>query len=149
LQLVHEFTVQVARSGSLSIGAGPFGTRVVGIVGGGSVTGERISGELVGPGADWAVFGADGFAHVDVRAQIRTTDGADLFLRYEGSLQATDEMMNALRTGGSTAFGDVVWFVHARLESGAPQYEWVNRTLFVGEGRVVPGGVEYEFARVA
>ena len=23
---------------------------------------------------------------------------------------------------------------HARLESGDPRYEWVNRTLFVGSG---------------
>ncbi len=101
VQLVHEFTVHVARSGSLSIGRGPFGTRVVGIVGGGSVDGERIAGELVGPAADWAIFGADGYAQVDVRAQIRTVDGADLFLRYEGSLEATTEMMSALRGAGS------------------------------------------------
>jgi hypothetical protein len=149
VQLVHEFTMQVTRTGSLPIGAGPFGTRTVGIVGGGVVTGERIAGEIVGPGADWAVFGADGYAHVDVRLQIRTHDDAHLFLRYEGSLRTTDEMMAALRTDGETAFGDTDWFVHARLESGAPQYAWVNRTLFVGQGRVVPGGVEYAFSRLA
>ena len=35
-----------------------------------------------------------------------------------------------------------------RLESGAEEYRWVNRTLFVGRGRG-NDGIEYEVSRLA
>jgi hypothetical protein len=34
------------------------------------------------------------------------------------------------------------------METGAPAYAWVNTSLFVGRGRIAPGGVEYELFRV-
>jgi hypothetical protein len=37
-----------------------------------------------------------------------------------------------------------------RLETGDARYAWVNRTFFVGEGRLLPGlGVEYRVWRPA
>ena len=148
MELVHEFTVQVSIGEGVPIGGGPFGTRSVGTVADGSVRGERINGRVVGPSADWALFGTDGYAEIDVRLQVRTDDGASLYVRYTGSLQATGEMMTALRGPGTTEYGDTYWCTHLRIETGAEQYAWVNRTLFVGEGRVVPDGVEYAVYRL-
>jgi hypothetical protein len=34
------------------------------------------------------------------------------------------------------------------METGAPDYAWVNKTAFVGRGRVARGAVEYEVIRV-
>ena len=48
-----------------------------------------------------------------------------------------------------TGFGDQYWCTHLQIESGADQYAWVNRTLFVGQGRAVTDGVEYEVYRLA
>ncbi|MDY7101929.1 MAG: DUF3237 domain-containing protein [Actinomycetota bacterium] len=149
MELVHEFTLHAALGESFRIGGGPYGSRGVGTVAGGSVKGQRISGELVGPGADWVVRGTDGYAQIDVRAQIRTDDGAILYLSYNGSLELNEVTTAALAGDGSTDFGDNDWFVHLRLEAGAEQYRWVNRTLFVGRGRVVADGVEYEVHRLA
>jgi Protein of unknown function (DUF3237) len=61
VELVHELTFQVARGEAYPVGRGPFGRRVVAAVDGGWVEGERINGVIVGPGADWAVLGDDGF----------------------------------------------------------------------------------------
>jgi hypothetical protein len=47
-----------------------------------------------------------------------------------------------------TQFDDQYFRTLIRMESGAPAYAWVNTTAFVGRGRVVPGGVEYEVFRV-
>jgi len=150
VETIREFTLHAALGDTFPIGVGPLGSRSVGTVGEGWVRGERINGTLVGPGADWALLGADGYAQVDVRAQIRTDDGANLYLHYTGSLQLTDAVMAALLGGGDeTNFGDAEWFTHVRIESGDERYQWVNRTLFVGHGRAVTGGIEYEIYRLA
>jgi hypothetical protein len=137
----------VERGESYPVGAGPFGRRFVAAIGSGWVKGDRISGAVVGPGADWAVLGADGFFQIDVRAQIRTDDGAVLLLTYTGSLELNDRVQAAL-AGGETGFEDHYYRIHVRLESGDERYRWVNRTLFVGTGRLVRDGVVYDVLRV-
>jgi hypothetical protein len=148
VDLVHEFTLQVSRGEALTVGAGPFGRRFVAAVGSGSVKGDRINGAIVGPGADWAVLGGDGYFQIDVRAQIETDDGAVLLLTYTGSLEVNDKVTAAL-AGGETRLDDQYCRTHIRMESGDERYRWVNRTLFVGEGRLVPDGVVYDVYRVA
>lgn len=148
MELVHEFTFRADLAESLGVGAGPFGARAVAVVSGGRAEGERIAGDIVGPGADWATVGTDGYIHVDVRLQLRTDDGAVLLLTYTGSLEMNEAVRGALR-GGGTEFGDQYFRTHLRIECGDPRYAWVNRTLFVGEGRLLPGGVEYRVHRVA
>jgi len=149
LEIIHEFTLHFALGDTFPVGTGPFGTRSVGTVGDGWARGERINGTLVGPSADWALLGSDGYAQIDVRAQIRTDDGANLYVHYTGSLPLTDAVMGALLGGGETNFGDADWFTHVRIESGAEEYQWVNRTLFVGQGRGVSGAIEYDIRRLA
>ena len=147
MELVHEFMLHVTRGESLLIGHGPFGRRSVAAVGGGSVVGDRIHGRIVGPGADWALLGADRYFQIDVRAQIVTDDGAALLLTYTGALEVNDKVAAAL-AGGETSFEDQYCRIHARLECGDDRYHWVNRTLFVGRGRMTPEGIDYEVARV-
>ena len=58
-------------------------------------------------------------------------------------------MVTAVLGDGETSFGGRYFCTHVRLESGAEQYSWVNRTLFVGHGRIATDGVEYEIYRLA
>jgi Protein of unknown function (DUF3237) len=147
VDLVHEFTLQVSRGESWSVGTGPSGRRVVAAVGSGSVRGERINGDVVGPGADWAVLGNDGYFQIDVRAQVKTDDGAVLLMTYTGSLELNDRVSAAL-AGGETRFEDQYFRTHVRMESGDERYRWVNRPLFIGQGRLTTGGVVYDVYRV-
>lgn len=148
MELVHEFTFRAELGGRHAVGRGPFGTRAVAAVSGGWATGERISGTVVGPGADWVVIGDDGFGQVDVRLQIETSDGAVLLLTYTGSIELAASVGAALASGGDTDFGDNYFRTHVRIECGHEAYRWVNRTLFVGEGRIAGGGAEYRVYRV-
>ena len=50
---------------------------------------------------------------------------------------------------GETNFGAQYWYTNVRLESGAEQYQWVNRALSVGQGRMATDGIEYEIYRLA
>lgn len=150
MELIHEFDYRATLDAPLQVGAGPFGARTIFPVSGGTATGERISGTLVGGGADWALLGADGMARLDVRGHIQTDDGAVIYLSYHGYLELNEKVGAALAGGGDgTDFGDQYFRTAPRLETGDERYAWVNRTLFVGEGRVLPDpGVEYRVYRV-
>ena len=54
----------------------PLGTRVTYVIGGGRCEGERVHGEFLPGGGDWVLLGADRIARLDVRALLRTDNGA-------------------------------------------------------------------------
>ncbi len=146
LEFTFEATISPAR---LLVGSGPYGTRAVASVTGGWVKGDRISGALVGAGADWVLIGPDGFGRLDVRAQIQTDDHALLYLTYTGLLETNAKVAAALAGGDQgTEFGDHYFRTTPRLETGDPRYAWVNQTVFVARGRLGPGSVLYEVYRV-
>jgi hypothetical protein len=147
VEIVHEFTFHAVLGEFIQVG-GPFGDRAVAEVKEGWAKGDRINGRIVGPGADWLISGPDGYANLDVRGQIRTDDGANLYIHYTGSVAVTEAAAAALFSDGETSFGDHYFYTHVRIESGAEQYAWVNRTMFVGHGRVATDGVEYEVYRL-
>lgn len=116
---------------------------------GGRAEGDRISGDLVGGGGDWLLVGPDGWGRLDVRGQIQTDDGAVIYLSYTGVLQLTETVMAAVASGTiGTEYDDQYFRSTPRLETGDERYAWVNQTLFVGRGKIIPGGVEYEVYRV-
>jgi hypothetical protein len=132
------------------IGRGPFGARQVATIAEGKFIGERLSGTTVGAGADWLLLGEDGFGRLDVRATFKTDDGANIYVQYFGLLQMSDAIGRILAGAEeSTEFGDQVFFVNPRMETGDERYAWVNHTVFLGQGRVLSGPrVEYVIYRV-
>lgn len=149
MDLQLEFTYDAKVAPALIAGPGPYGTRMIMPVVDGRARGERISGTLVGGGGDWLVVGPDGWGRLDVRGQIQTDDGAVIYISYTGLLQLTETVMAAVASGtAGTEFDDQYFRTTPRLETGDERYSWVNQTLFVGRGKIIPGGVEYEVYRV-
>ncbi|HYN61365.1 MAG TPA: DUF3237 domain-containing protein [Rubrivivax sp.] len=147
MELVHECTYRADLDTTrLMVGPGPLGVRVVSTVIGGWCKGERLSGTLRGAAGDWMLVGNDGFARLDVRGQIVTDDGAVVLITYTGLLEMNQKVTAA--AGGETQFDDQYFRTLIRMESGSPKYAWVNTTVFVGRGRVVPSAVEYEVYRL-
>lgn len=134
------------------VGPGPFGQRLIGNVTGGQVVGDRLKAEIVGASGDWALVGLDGFARPDVRLTFKTVDGALIYVQFFGVAKLTPAIMDIFGGGGDapTNFGEQYIFVNPRMETGDPRYSWVNQTMFIGEGRVLPGPrIEYRVYRVA
>jgi hypothetical protein len=149
MNLAFEFTFYALLDGALMIGDGPYGSRVVLPVKEGRAKGDRINGSLVGAGGDWLLLGADGWGRIDVRGQLQTDDGASIYISYRGILELTEAAMTAAAGADvETAFGDQYWRVTPRMETGDERYRWVNQTMFVGQGRFIPSGVEYEVYRL-
>jgi len=149
MELVLEFAYEASLAPALMIGDGPYGTRAFFPVTEGRVKGDRINGTFVGGGGDWLLIGSDGWARLDVRGQIETDDGALLYITYQGVLQLTQTVIAATQTmAEETAFDDQYFRTTPRLETGDERYAWTNQTVFVGRGRLIPGGVAYEVYRV-
>jgi hypothetical protein len=148
LELQFEFEYYALLKPPMEIGPGPYGLRAFYEVTEGEVTGERLSGRLVGGGGDWVLVAADGFGRLDVRAQIETHDGAFIYLTYGGVVEMTEAAQQALAAGGETRWEDHYFRTTPRLETGDPRYAWVNQTVFVAQGRIYPGGVQYRVYRV-
>ena len=149
MQIEHEFDYRAELKPPLAVGPGPYGTRTFFEVTGGTVEGDRVSGELLSGGGDWLLVDGAGYGHLDVRGQIRTGDGAVLYLTYGGILEVNENVQAALGGEVETDWNDQYFRSTPRLETGDERYAWVNSTVFVAEGRVRKGpAVEYRVYRV-
>lgn len=149
MNLEYELTYQAGLKEALAVGPGPFGNRLVVEVLGGSFEGPRLRGKILTGGADWLLVDADGWGHLDVRAQFVTNDGAALYLSYFGIIEMNEKARQAISAGAATEYGDQYFRTNPRFETGDPRYAWLNHTFFVGEGHLLPGRiVEYRVYRV-
>jgi len=149
MNLEHEFTYVATLKPPVEIGTGPFGTRSFFEVTGGTLEGKRLKGKVLTGGGDWLLIGPDGYARLDVRAQLLTDDGASLYVQYNGLIQMNQKFADALAKGASTDYGDQYFRTTPRFETGDPRYAWLNQSVFVAEGRLGLGRVEYKVYRVA
>ena len=148
LHIVPEFTYRAEIKPPLEVGQGPFGTRMIFEITGGRAEGDRFRADALSGSADWALIGPDGLARIDVRGQFRTDDGALVYVQYNGLIEMNAAVGTALATGGETDFGEQYFRTTPRFETGDDRYSWMNTRLFLAEGRVVPGAIEYRVYRV-
>jgi uncharacterized protein DUF3237 len=64
-------------------------------------------------------------------------------------VEPTDALLQAVASGGETAFEDQYFRASIEVETGDPRYAWLTQSVLVARGRVRPGpGVAYEVFRV-
>jgi hypothetical protein len=150
MKLEYEFTYTAALKAPVSVGAGPFGLRMFYEISGGTAQGNRIRGRMLTGGGDWILLGPDGWGRLDVRGQLETDDGAVIYVSYQGLLEMNERVQQATAsTAAATDYPDQYFRTTPRLETGDSRYAWVNRTVFVAEGRIQPGpAVQYRVYRV-
>ena len=149
MKLQQEFTIRVDLEQPSPVGPGPIGTRMYYDIIGGEISGERVSGKVLG-GGEWGLIGPDGYLRVDVRLQVETDDGAFLYIQYFGYLELNDAVMGAMQDESGTSFEDQAFYTNPRVETGDERYSWLNHTFFIGRGRILSGGgVEYQVWRPA
>lgn len=147
-QLVPLMTLTADLEEGQDVGKGPLGNRQIYIVRSGSFEGSRLKGDVLRGGGDWLLQGADGVGRLDVRATLQTSDGALIYVQYTGVLVMTPTAMEAIAQGKETEFGDLHFFTQPRFETGDERYAWLNRTVAIGQGRVIPRGVQYRMFAV-
>ncbi len=125
------------------IGQGPHGVRNIFYVRGGRFQGPRLRGEVLPGGGDWFLVRPDDTGELDVRVTLRTEDGALIYVTYRGLLHPLSQVTAELAQGREPARESYYFYVAPFFETSAEPYLWLNRTLAVGLGFVLPGGVRY------
>ncbi len=123
-------------------GAGPFGTRGLAVVTGGSFEGPRLKGTIWASGGDWLLRGSDGVTRLDVRATFETGDGALIYVQYYG-VNRPDGGRPSPQPGEISEYGDAYFMTAPRFETGDERYAWLNCLVCVAEGRRTAQGVAY------
>ncbi len=142
-RLEHLFDMHADLEPPQVVGATPQGMRQIFPVKGGTIEGPRIKGQALPGGGDWALVRSDGAFQLDVRATIRTDDGALVYCTYGGLIVATPEIFGKLLGGQDVPLDEYYFYTNPMFQTGAPQYAWLNQLIAIGRGKVVPGGVEY------
>jgi hypothetical protein len=131
VEFLFRLTAQLAAP--LPTGGGPQGPRVIYGVTGGTFEGPKLRGTLEGVGGDWLTLRPDGSFKLDVRATLRTEDGAAILMTYTGI--------------GRPGDGQPVIRTAPLFETGDARYTWLNIVQAVGIGGGTPGpppGVSYD-----
>jgi len=132
--LVHFATMTATLGESFVVKGGPVGTRIIAEVETIEVVGERLNASMVGKSAaDWLTIGQDrSYGTLDVRATLKTDDGEIVFIEYKGRIDmATGKIQTA-----------------PLFQTGAEQYDWLNRMQAVGVGQNSPEKLVYELYEV-
>lgn len=109
------YTVKVLLDTPWQIGDYGFGSRVVIPIIGGTFEGPRMKGTVTNLGADWGVVDTKGVFFPDTRYNLRTDDGADIFIQTAGPTQPEGKTL-----------------LRGTFQTGHPDYEWLNYVIATG-----------------
>ena len=140
--------VRVELEAPRSLGLTPWGERRLVPIVGGSFDGPRLRGVVVPGGADWQVVHADGMTTVDTRYALETGDGALIYIATRGVRWGSPEVLARIFAGESVDASEYYFRITAQLETGAPAYSWVNRSVFIGSAARFADAVVYELYSV-
>ena len=128
------FRAKVTVATPLEFGQTPLGTRRIIDITGGSVEGPALSGEILPGGADWQIIQKDGTAVLEARYTIRSRDDALIYVRNFGYRHGPSEILNRVAKGEMV--DPALYYFRATpfFETGAPQYDWLNKTLAMSSG---------------
>ncbi len=123
-----------------SIGDSGRGARAIATITGGSFEGPHLRGEVLPVGGDFYVRRSDGVAELDVRAILKTDDGAEIYTYYPGVAH-----QHSLGPLGDLPEGETYFRTTLRFETGDERYQWLTRIIAVGvrQPQAEPGTVSY------
>ena len=104
------------------LGDTPHGNRMIFVVTGGRIEGPKINADILPSGGDWFRTRSDGVSELDVRATLKTDDGALIYVRYPGLLHT------------KTPDGSQYFRTTPRFETSSEKYDWLNNLIAVGYG---------------
>lgn len=112
---------------------------------GGRFAGPELNGTLLlGASADWQIVLPDGTAFGDNRYTLRSDEGKLLYVRSQGVRHGSKEVLARLGRGEDVDASEYVFRTTTQIETAAPNFEWVNKSVFISVGGRLPGGVVYQ-----
>ena len=143
LETIMTLRVELDRTRAFEIGYVPLGRRTLTPIAGGSFHGERLHGQVLEHGDDAALELVNGSRTVDLRALLRTVDGALIGARCRGRFEASEGTEFELLAGHPVDPSRYALHVGCRFECGDARYDWLNRIEGLGCGRFEDGHTTY------
>ena len=147
LQSDFLFTIRISVNDLYDIGATPFGTRHIDMLGEGSFEGPKLRGVVIG-GMDQKIFRSDGAMNPNVRLVLKTDDEALIYMSYTGIRHGSKEVMERIASGEEVEPSEYYLRNTPYFETSAPQYDWINRIVSVGVGRRMPDHAAYDIFEI-
>lgn len=143
----HLFDMQVNLQPAQVI-ATAVGLRMTFIATGGVLVGPRLTGEILPGGGDWLIVGDDGTGRIDVRATIRSDDGALIHYETRGIIKIPTGGMDRLAAGEVLPFAETYIRTTPRFETADSRYAWLSELVAIGYNVLSPNRVDYRIYRV-
>lgn len=135
-RLEYVFEIRATIAPELRIGRGAEEVLTFTPITGGSVSGPRLNGEVLGGGGDWAVE-RSGTAQLEARYLIRAHDGAVIDVLNRGYFRASEEVLARMERGEAVAEDDPgLYFRTAPVfQTDASAHRWLAEHQFIGLAR--------------
>jgi hypothetical protein len=126
----------------------PVGIRMTFITTGGVIDGPMLRGELLPGGGDWLLVGSDGVGRADIRATIRTHDGALIHYESRGIIKIPADGLQRLAAGEVRPFDETYVRTTPKFETADERYAWLSEVVAVGYNILSPNHIDYRIYRV-
>ena len=128
---------------SVQVFSTPLGTRMTYVVKQGRCVGPRIAADVLPGGGDWVMLGTDGVGRLDVRATLRTDDGAVINLTNTGRVQMDRATVDRFTAGELIRHDEMTARSSPLFETGDERYLWLNAVHTVAIHQVSLSEVHY------
>jgi muconolactone delta-isomerase len=144
-RLTRVFRLEATLGEPLDLGDTARGRRRIVPLTGGAFAGPELNGKLLpGASADWQIVLADGTTLGDLRYTLQTDAGALIYVQSRGVRHGPAEVLARLGRGEDVDAAEYTFRTAMRIESAAPELDWLNKGVFVSVGGRRPRGVIYE-----
>ncbi|SFI18009.1 DUF3237 domain-containing protein [Modicisalibacter xianhensis] len=133
--------LQVEIDSPLELGQAAEGRRRFIPITGGSFSGPGLSGRILAGGGDWQTLRQDGTAVLEARYFLQTHEGDFIEVTNTGYRHASPAIMERLLNGEIVAPEEYYFQTTPRLQTASKNYDWLNRTIFIGDAERMPDSV--------
>ena len=124
------------------------GARMTFITTGGVIEGPKLRGEVLPGGGDWLLVGTDQVGRVDVRATLRSHDGALIHYETRGIIKIPADGLARLTAGEVLPFADTYVRTTPKFETADERYAWLSEIVVVGYNVLSPNHIDYRMYQV-
>jgi muconolactone delta-isomerase len=144
-RLTQVYRLEATLAPSLELGLLARGHRRIVALTGGAFSGPAMSGRLLpGASADWQTILPDGTALGDIRYVLETDAGDLLYVRSRSIRHGSPEVLARLGRGEDVDPSEYTFRTSTRIETAAPDLDWLNKGIFISLAARNAAGVIYE-----
>ena len=146
--LAYVFTARVNVAAPVEMGQADGGRKRFIAITGGTVSGPRLSGEVLNGGGDWQVIEPDGLTRVEAHYFIKATDGTVIEVTNPGVRVAEPQIIEKLARGEDVDPSAYYFRTTPSFKVAAGPHGWLRRSAFVARGVRRPDHVLIDFYEV-